>query len=103
MGTMEQLEAQLRPYKLALIEAFGLEEDETARDMSITHTESTFKVIGADPGRFDNATVRHDGLAESIPTVTFDARFWSDAQRKAVSDFIGQFPSAADFPGSSRD
>jgi hypothetical protein len=93
MTTTNGLEAKLRPYKLALVEAFGLDEDRTARDMSVTRSEVTFKVIGAGLATIQNATVRHDGLADSASTVTFEAKSWNESQQKAVSDYIVQFPA----------
>lgn len=89
---IEQFEAALWPYKLALIEAFELDKGKTSANMSITKDEATFKVIGLGLGAIENATVRHDGLTESASEVSFDAQGWNESQRKAVADYLGQFP-----------
>lgn len=91
MGTMEQLEAQLRPYKLALIEAFGLDPDKTSGNVSADQDSVTFRVdiIGTDLPPNALAT----GDTDRVSAVEFLSIHWTEAQRKAVFDYLGQFPS----------
>lgn len=102
MATIEGFEAQLRPFKLALLEAFGLDPGKTSSNVSVDSESASFKVIGAGYGDFQNAIVRHDGLTESVPTVIFEAQFWTEAQRQAVEAYRGQFPSFEDLPREFR-
>ena len=104
MGTMEQLEAQLRPYKLALVEAFGLDPATTSSQISAREEAVTFQVLASDQADFD--TLRKGALAlaelrfeQGEPVAaTFRATSWDREQHRAVQAYIDQFPTAADFP-----
>lgn len=100
MATIEQLEAELRPYKLALIEAFGLDPEQTASNISAQPDSITFKVAGPlgnpSEGPFAEAELRYeDG---SFISAEFPAHRWTPEQQRAVDAYLGQFPSAGDFP-----
>lgn len=89
MTTIEQLEANLRPFKIALVEAFGLDPEKTWGAMSITSTTATFHVIDVQPALHPTATVRGD---REDAWVEFPAELWTDEQRQAVDAYIAQFP-----------
>lgn len=95
MGTINQLESKLRPYKLALVEAFGLDPDTTSSSMSVGPQSITFECLG--PIRNVDARLLA-GARQPVPDIVeVSASEWTEAQRKAVFDYLGQFPSPIGF------
>jgi hypothetical protein len=95
MGTIEQLEAKLWPYKMALIEAFGLDPEKTSTEISANTDGVTFRGFYAGTDIPDKALITGD--SEAIHTVEFLSLHWTEPQRKAVSNYIRQFPTLGDF------
>lgn len=102
---IEDFEARLQPYKLALLEAFDLDPGKTSSNVSANAEVVTFKCIGltseelADMTRAD---VWWDINVPGLNEVTFPARGWNDEQRQAVESYRGQFPSIEDLPREVR-
>lgn len=91
---INQFEAALRPFNLALREAFGLDPDKTASSISADPDSVEFKVVGPlgniNDGPFAEADLRHEG--GSFISAKFPAYRWTPEQRRAVEAYIGQFP-----------
>lgn len=104
MGTMKQFEEQLRPFKLALIEAFELDLEKTGSNISAGSHEVTFRVIASSSeerealrkGPLAAASLHYE--AGEFPSATFDASSWTKGQAQAVEAYLAQFPSFEDFP-----
>lgn len=99
MGTMEQLEERLRPYKLAIIESFGLDPDKTSSSISAGRDSVTFKCVGVVPG-VANGPLRRaimSGTSDepNVTTVEMEALHWTSEQRQAVEAYLKQFPGGA--------
>lgn len=98
MGTMEQLEAKLRPYKLALIEAFGLDPDTTSSSLSVGRESVTFTSLA--PVQDITARLLADEVKlsgelsseHSHTTVEIMNAGWNEAQLQAVRNYLEQFP-----------
>lgn len=90
MGTIEQLEAELQPYKLALIAAFGLDPDRTPNQLSIGIDRATFYQLHGSPQPPAPAEVRSDGSGEAF-IVEYHAEHWTPEQRQAVDDYLDRF------------
>lgn len=84
MATMEQLEAQLRPFKLAVIEAFGLSPEIVPIDG-----------ISIDPGQI---TITEYRAGKSLIEHEFAGADVTDAQREAVNAYLQQFPRGGHWP-----
>lgn len=93
--TPEQLEAKIRPCKLALVESFGLGRYDYSSDFSVYQDGFTVKYFGGPAGPPLGAVLRC-GDRDSV-TVEFPADAWTPEQKQAVHDYIGQFPSAEYF------
>lgn len=91
MATIGQLEAALRPYKIALIKAFGLDPDHTSSNLALDHDNVTFLLLHGHPDLPPHGLVR-GASSDGLMMVDFDSRHWTAAQRRAVTDYIGQFP-----------
>lgn len=98
MGTMNQFEEQLRPFKLALIEAFGLDPDTTSSSLSVGResvTFTSFAPVQDITARLlaDEAKLSGDlSSDDSHTTVEIMNAEWSEAQLQAVRDYLEQFP-----------
>lgn len=106
MGTMNQFEEQLRPFKLALIEAFGLDPGKTSSSVSVGSDSVTFKCVGMTAeeiaGLDRRVTVYWDVTVPGLNKVEFPAGGWNEEQRQAAEAYRGQFPSFEDFPAEIR-
>lgn len=104
MGTMNQFEEQLRPFKLALIEAFGLDPEKTGSNISAGSHEVTFRVIASSSeerealrkGPLAAASLQYE--AGEFPSAKFPADVWTKEQAQAVEAYLDQFPSFEDLP-----
>lgn len=99
---MEEFEANLRPYKLALVEAFGLMPEQTSENISATPHAVTFQCVGVVPGVAAGPLSRAwmSGISGSdVTTVEVRAKDWTHEQREAVEAYMEQFPSPGEFLG----
>ncbi|WP_026931210.1 hypothetical protein [Glycomyces tenuis] len=97
MTTVEDAIAWRNRHGIALAEAFGLDPDKTAVDISVEPDSVTFKQVGAGHDIPAPAVVRGDGVS-SVTTVEFPAVAWTPEQRRAVNAYLGQFPAREDQP-----
>lgn len=99
MATIEGFEAQIRPFKLALLEAFGLDPGKTSSNVSVDRESAMFRVVVHDQSEletFTNASFLFE--AGQHVGVVFPAVAWTPEQRQAAENYIGQFASFGDFP-----
>lgn len=98
MTTSNQFEARLRPYKMALVEAFGLDPDTTSSSLSVGHDSVTFTSLA--PVQDITARLLADEVKlsgelssdHSYTTVEILNAGWNEAQLQAVRDYLAQFP-----------
>lgn len=108
MGTMNKFEEQLRPFKLALIEAFGLAPEKTGSNISAGPDAVTFRVIASSSQEWE--ALRKGPLAAAspqyeagqFPSAKFHASSWTKEQAQAVELYLAQFPSFEDLPREMR-
>lgn len=98
MGTVEQLEAKLWPYKMALMEVFGLDPEQTSTQISVGRESVTFTSFA--PVQEITARLLADEVKlsgelssdDSHTTVEIMNAGWNEAQIRAVRDYLEQFP-----------
>lgn len=103
MATIEDFEARLRPFKLALSEAFGLDPDKTSSNVSVDRESAMFRVVVHDAAEledFTNASFLFE--AGQHVGVVFPAVVWTPEQRQAAEGYLGQFLSFEDLPKEFR-
>jgi len=108
MGTMNQFEDRLRPFKLALIEAFGLTPEQTGTQISADKGSVTFRIVVKDDA--ERKALREGPLAPAnlryesgeFPSATFPAPYRTPEQSQAVTAYLEQFPSFEDLPKELR-
>lgn len=98
MGTINQLESKLRLYKLALIEAFGLDPDTTSGSVSVDPDSITFTCLSPVQDLqarllVDEAKLSGVLSSDRPPATTVEvmAHHWNEAQRQAVETYIELF------------
>ena len=96
MATIEQFEDHLKPFKLALVEAFGLDPDKVLREVSVSPDSVTFRIFGThvigDLPIGAKLSGILDGEGPHPTTVECSAELWSEGQRRAAEEYMAQFP-----------
>jgi hypothetical protein len=108
MGTKNQIEEQLRSFKVALSQAFGLRADQTTTQVSAGPDAVTFRVV---PSSNEEWKALQDGplAAELLQyesgqfvSATFREPSWTREQAQAVEEYLDQFPSFGTLPRDVR-